>query len=722
LTILHEDTRESNNNPPPLTGAHFNALEQRQRRKIAREVAQMYDDIARAAGLRPAERQTSWAISCRRWERDDQPSTQPCRVSLASIGSSLTKTSDNEGARIKRAANRASRLFRQAIPRTGYQILTRYKAAEDSGLAHGYVDHLTPVAAFFSELLAEEIAKICRDRTLDKPGRGAAIAAARQRLVAEALTYLPKCDAEILDPVQTTYEYVSTPEAVAFCKLNPEYSYRPFTYTPPSEQGPPGPLTNEDIKRIEESLEAFVNSKLDAMLGRNSPDESRDLAARLRATCAKATLSWTKVNLAASRLAQRAKFQQQLLDYAAGNDVSKAVNFERDQEEEERQRELIHVSEMGGVQENSDVSDRTEFFEDSEAMTPPKTGGVSICNPLESGDLEVPDFSLIKNDPLEDALAQAPIQTDPVNFDDSLEAAIFYARDGWPVLPICNFNSQTGRCTASWHKPDKDGNHCTGKKPLVKGKGKPGEGYTAATRDLGQIRKWWGGEFRDAGVGIRLDDHALIDCDLKDGGPESYEFLADTFDLPETLTAITQSGGRHYVFRLPDDLPADWLRSWTRVADKIALPGIDLKVAKCGLLYAEPTIGSKGVYRWIDPTVEPATLPRAACDFLHEIRYKDDKPKPEKTRTARVYSSSDWPQEPGEVDPDQAKYFRDVREGESRHKRLFAIGCKIRSATRADAGKIAAAMRYHAARFSEPLKDEAYILRTAKAIEKSFGG
>src|SRR5262249_21347263 len=161
----------------------------------------------------------------------------------------------------------------------------------------------------------------------------------------------------------------------------------------------------------------------------------------------------------------------------------------------------------------------------------------------------------------------------------------------------------------------------------------------------------------DAGIGIRLDGHALLDCDLKDGGPESYQFLRDTFELPVTLTQVTQSGGHHYVFKLPDDLPADWLKSWTRVTDKVALGGIDLKVGACGLLYAEPTIGSRGVYRWVDPTVAPAVLPRAACDFLHSIRYKDEKPKAEKTRQPSVYSSSETPQE---FDPNQEKFFVDA--------------------------------------------------------------
>jgi hypothetical protein len=297
----------------------------------------------------------------------------------------------------------------------------------------------------------------------------------------------------------------------------------------------------------------------------------------------------------------------------------------------------------------------------------------------------------------------------PFNFDSVLEAALFYARDGWAVLPICNFDLERGRCTADLHTKD-DAKPCLGKKPLVRGKGKPGDGYTAATTDLRKIRDWferWPG----AGVGIRLDGCALIDCDLKDSGPESYEYLRDTFGLPNTLTASTQSGGRHYVFRLPDDLPAGWLKSWVRIGDKIALPGIDLKVGKCGLMFAEPTRGSKGVYRWIDPTIEPATLPREVCDFLHEIHSKQSAPAKEGGAAA---SSA-----PRGFQQDQSRFFRDVPEGD-RHKRLLGVGVAIRCQTRAAASEIAAAMRWHASRFSTPLDDLRWIERTAKSIEKKF--
>jgi Homeodomain-like domain-containing protein len=68
---------------------------------------------------------------------------------------------------------------------------------------------------------------------------------------------------------------------------------------------------------------------------------------------------------------------------------------------------------------------------------------------------------------------------------------------------------------------------------------------------------------------------------------------------------------------------------------------------------------------------------------------------------------------------DQSKFFRDVPHGD-RHARLRAIGVTIRRKTRASAAETADAMRWHAARFSEPLDDEKWIERTAKSIERSF--
>jgi hypothetical protein len=321
---------------------------------------------------------------------------------------------------------------------------------------------------------------------------------------------------------------------------------------------------------------------------------------------------------------------------------------------------------------------------------------VSDCNPADINDLQDPIFETCENYP-----------SGSINFDTALEAAIFAVEEGWHVLPICNFNPDTGHCTASWHPAT-----CTGKVPLVKGKGNPGDGYTAASRELAKVRHWFETKYPDAGLGLRLDDKILIDGDLKDGGPASYRIMADTFDLPETLTQITQSGGDHHVFKLPEGLPDAWLKSWTRIGDTLELGGLDIKVGVCGLMYAEPTRGPKGFYRWADPYAEIATLPRDVCDLLHEARYKGEEQKTEKTKAARVYSSDDPLRE---FDPDQEKYFRDVAVGD-RHKRLFSIAVAISKQTGAGAEKIKKALNTHAAKFSTPLDDSAWIDRVAATL------
>jgi hypothetical protein len=677
------------------------------RRKIAREVAATYDGIARAAGFEPAERRAALAISIRLYERAGEDCEKPRGISLAAIGSALTSKSEDEEARAKTARRHVGQLFNHAIPRTGYQILTRYKSQDESGKPHEYADHLTLVAAFFSELLAEEVKRILAVKDLDRKGKREKIEETRARLIADALDYLPKCEIELVAPTGETYAYVSATDAKAYCAKNPEFSLRSFSYTPPpeSEEKPKKPFFSQDFERIEEHIKTDIENKLDEIAERNSYDEARMFSKRLTTAIQRLLASWEKV---------------------AGA---------REQRGDEENRELNHVSDLSGVggalDAYPDLNDPVENPPVDETPTPDNLGGVPADKPAEINDLQKPFFEVVENGPVENLPEPVPNPKPlvaSVNFETSLEAALFYARDGWHVLPICQFDPVTGRCTAEWHNRRLDVSPhkaCKGKVPIVKGKqdAKPGDGYTAATTDLGRIRDWYR-KHPDAGVGIRLDGHVLLDCDLKDGGPDSYEVLRDTFDLPETLTAITQSGGRHYVFRLPDDLPPAWLRSWTRITAKVGIGGIDLKVGVCGLLYAEPTIGSKGVYRWIDPTVEPAILPRACCDFLHEIRYKDDKPKTkkteskaEKTKAPRIYSSD---QLPGEVDPDQAKYFRDVAPGESRHRRLYEIGCAIRANTRASADEIAKAMRYHAAHFSAPLHDETYILRTSEAIAGAF--
>jgi hypothetical protein len=639
----------------------------RTRRKIAREVGAAYDALLRAAGFGPGERRTAWAIDCQLYELDSQAPETPRRIPLSAIGAALTSASDDAEARARTASRNVGQLFNHAMPRTGYQIQTRYKSPEESGTPHEYSSHAILVAELLAELHAEKRAKILADRSIER--RRQAIEDALERLAAEALALLPRCEVELIDPDGNSYAYVSAPEAKAYCKTHGEFSARRFDYTPPEDnKKPKRPFTGADWERIEDrAVKMVFDDILGAALDRNGFDGTAlFLRTRLWPKLQKTYESWFKVE---------------------GNREPWGTEEKGDEEE----NRINTIPDLSGVPAQKPV----EIEDEPEGVPPDNVSGVPFDNSAKINDLQNGVFETCKN----------PVVASE-NFDTSLEAAIFYAKDGWNVLPICQWDSNKSRCTHAKHATD-----CGGRKPLIAREGgKPGDGYAGST-DLDQIRDWWR-KHPDAGVAIRLDGHVLVDCDLKDGGPDSYRFLRDTFDLPPTLTAITQSGGNHYVFKIPKDLPGDWLKSWTRVTDKVALGGIDLKVDKCGLLFAEPTRGSKGVYRWIDPTVEPAELPRACADFLHGARYKDAEQRAGKERKTRVYSNFDAPRE---FDPDQEKYFRDVPAGE-RHKRLFSIAVVISRQTGAGVERIKKALNYHAAAFSTPLDDPAWIDRVAATI------
>src|SRR5262245_46316077 len=144
----HERLSQSNmDGSNSSTTAKFSTQAQRDRRKIARDVIAMYDDIARAAGFKPSERRAAWAISMRLYERAGEDCETPHGIKLAEIGKALPSKSEDKAALEMAARRHVGQLFNTAIPRQGVQILSRFKAPEESGRPHEYADHLMPVAA-----------------------------------------------------------------------------------------------------------------------------------------------------------------------------------------------------------------------------------------------------------------------------------------------------------------------------------------------------------------------------------------------------------------------------------------------------------------------------------------------------------------------------------------------------------------------------------------------
>jgi len=143
------------------------------------------------------------------------------------------------------------------------------------------------------------------------------------------------------------------------------------------------------------------------------------------------------------------------------------------------------------------------------------------------------------------------------------DSALAYARQGLPVFPL----------------------QANSKKPL------PGSnGFKDATTDLATIEAWWS-EDPDRNIGHSPEDseHGVIDLDS--GGD------IKPLQLPETLTTITPSGGRHYWFR--GSLPS----GASNLGQHIDTRG------KGGYVLLPPSRIDGKVYEWVDYNIDPVELP-----------------------------------------------------------------------------------------------------------------
>jgi hypothetical protein len=140
------------------------------------------------------------------------------------------------------------------------------------------------------------------------------------------------------------------------------------------------------------------------------------------------------------------------------------------------------------------------------------------------------------------------------------EAALAYARKGWPVFPC---------------KPGE-------KVPATK------NGVKDATCDLTQVQAWWD-RMPDANIGLATGAPSglwIVDID----GDEGLDAFCDLdHGVPGTLTAHTPSGGYHLAFLDPGGLG--------NTASKIA-PKVDTR-GTGGYIVAAPSVHPNGGrYRW----------------------------------------------------------------------------------------------------------------------------
>ena len=177
----------------------------------------------------------------------------------------------------------------------------------------------------------------------------------------------------------------------------------------------------------------------------------------------------------------------------------------------------------------------------------------------------------------------------------ALEAALAYARRGWPVFPLHAVDAE-GRCTCA-----KAGCPSPGKHPRTR------RGLHDATTEEGQLRAWWAG-WPEANVAIvtgRVSDLLVLDIDPRHDGEESLQKLQELCGgvLPVTVESLTGGGGRHLFFQHPDQE----IRCAVEVG---GLAGIDLRADR-GYVVAPPSVHASGRrYEW-EASSNPDDVPLA---------------------------------------------------------------------------------------------------------------
>lgn len=130
----------------------------------------------------------------------------------------------------------------------------------------------------------------------------------------------------------------------------------------------------------------------------------------------------------------------------------------------------------------------------------------------------------------------------PPNGLSLLDAALWYARRGWPVFPLAPRSKQP-----LYANPHPAG---TPERASCRGEcGRDGHGLHDATTDPGKIRAWWS-RTRAANVGVATGQPGpdVLDVDVKHGAPgaESLQVLRGTSLLAGVIGHTrTASGGEH---------------------------------------------------------------------------------------------------------------------------------------------------------------------------------
>lgn len=206
-----------------------------------------------------------------------------------------------------------------------------------------------------------------------------------------------------------------------------------------------------------------------------------------------------------------------------------------------------------------------------------------------------------------------------------LEHALKYAAMGWYVFPCHSIIETVSGLTCTCNNI---GCSSPGKHPCTP------NGLTNATTNPEWIKAWWR-KWPWANVAILTGPPSgiiALDIDPKSNGDNSLDDLTDKYGpLPHTVTAITGSGGQHYLFQ---HLGFRIKNSSSEIA-----PGIDIKGDR-GYIIATPSHHISGnCYEW-EASSEPGMIPIAPIPqfLLSLIQATTQKPSSSKNETTILAS------------------------------------------------------------------------------------
>lgn len=182
---------------------------------------------------------------------------------------------------------------------------------------------------------------------------------------------------------------------------------------------------------------------------------------------------------------------------------------------------------------------------------------------------------------------------------------------------------------------------------------------TLATCDETTVASWWT-QYPEANIGIHTAGLLVVDVDPKKGGDESFKQLEKEHGLPETLTTITPTGGRHLFLRLPEG---------EAVANSVERlgKGLDVRSAN-GYVVGPGSTVPAGRYRFAGDSAvasAPASLVETA------------RPAPSESRT----HTEPVPDAPEEVVVRAIEYLRGAERsvrGQGGDQAAYRVACSLR--------------------------------------------